>query len=388
MTDRLYYHDARMCSFTSQVVDAEDQGRRIYLDRTAFYPTSGGQPHDKGILGGVPVVDVVDEEERIAHVLAEPLQSQMVEGAIDWNRRFDHMQQHTGQHLLSAVLEDLYSIPTVSFHLGEDSATIDLAAASLNATQLDAIERRANAVICENRRVSVEFEHSSQVRGLRKPSDREGMLRIVTIEELDRSACGGTHVEATGIIGALFLRKLDKIRGNVRLEFLCGARATARARQDFEALSEIARGLSAPLDEAPGLVAGLSARVQELDKARRKLAMELAAFQGKQLYQATDTGPTGRRRVLQNVSAIDDEIRALAQSFSGEPNAVYVGICAASNAVMVAASKDSGLHAGDIVKKAVGLVGGRGGGNPQVAQGSSPAERFGELVEAVTTATA
>jgi alanyl-tRNA synthetase len=390
MTDRLYYHDARLCTFTAKVLEAQDDGRRVYLDRTAFYPTSGGQPHDHGTLGGVPVIDVMDEEDRVAHVLAQAVPAtveSMVEGRVDWVRRFDHMQQHTGQHLLSAVIEDLYGMPTLSFHLGQEISTIDISAASLSAAQMDAIERRANEVICENRRVTVTFEDASRAEGLRKPSERDGMLRVVTIEELDRSACGGTHVEATGMIGAILLRKTDKIRGNVRLEFLCGARATLRARRDFDALSEIARVLSAPLDQAPALVAGLSARVQELEKVRRRLAMELAVHQGKQLYQSTIPGAGGRRCAVQNAGAIDDETRAIAQSFTSEPNAVYVALCAAANAVMVAASKDSGLHAGDIVKKTVSAVGGRGGGNAQIAQASAPAERFLELAALITAAT-
>jgi alanyl-tRNA synthetase len=391
MTDRLYYHDARLRTFTARVLEARDDGRRVYLDRTAFYPTSGGQPHDYGMLGGVPVVDVVDEEDRVAHVLAEALPvaggDAPVEGTLDWARRFDHMQQHTGQHLLSAVIEELYAIRTLSFHLGQESSTIEIGAATLSATQMGAIERRANEVICENRAVRVVFEDAAQAQGLRKPSERDGILRVVTIEDLDRSACGGTHVEATGMIGALLLRKLDKIRGNVRLEFLCGARATARARKDFDALSEIARGLSAPLDEAPALVAGLSARVQELEKARRKLAMELAVHQGKQLYQATIPGAGGRRYAVQDAAAIDDETRALAQSFTGEPNAVFVALCPAVNAVLVAASRDSGLHAGELVKKSVSAVGGRGGGNAQIAQGSAPAERFAELADLIRAAT-
>ncbi|MBL8229114.1 MAG: hypothetical protein JNL98_11580 [Bryobacterales bacterium] len=387
MTERLYYHDARLRQFTAKVVDAQDEGRRIYLDRTAFYPTSGGQPHDKGMLGGAAIVDVVDEEDRVAHVLATPVQGTVVEGSIDWARRFDHMQQHTGQHLLSAVLEDLYQIPTVSFHLGQESSTIDVGAASLSTAQVDAIEKRANEVVCENRRVSVEFEDAAQAKVLRKASEREGILRIVTIEDLDRSACGGTHVEATGIIGPLFLRKMDKIRGIVRMEFLCGSRAARRARRDFDALSEIARGLSAPLDETPLLVAGLNARVQELEKSRRKLAMDLAVFQGKELYQSSEVDAGGRRRVVRTVAAIDEELRALAQSFTAEPNAVFLAVSPTSSALLLAVSKDCGLHAGDLVKRAASALGGRGGGNVQVAQASTPQERFAEFVAMVGDAT-
>ena len=181
MTDRLYYHDARLDHFTAVVVDIADDGRRIVLDRTAFYPTSGGQPHDLGTLGGIAVVDVIDEEERIAHCLAEPLGvpvGSMLVGVIDTARRFDHMQQHTGQHLLSALLSDDFGWPTLSVHFGDDTNTVDVACDDFDPAWLADIERRANALIVRNRRVLVSFEHAATAAGLRKPSDRDGELRI------------------------------------------------------------------------------------------------------------------------------------------------------------------------------------------------------------------
>lgn len=383
MTKRLYYDDPYQTAFSASVVATGDDRRRIYLDRTAFYPTSGGQPFDTGSLGGVAVIEVVDEEDRIAHVLAEPLsEGDAVDGLVDWSRRFDHMQQHTGQHLLSAVLEDLYQIPTVSFHLGQESATIDVGVASLSVAQIEAAERRANELVWEDRAVRVDYEEASQAQGLRKASEREGVLRIVSIADLDRSACGGTHVRSTGVIGAILLRKIEKIRGNVRIEFLCGGRATARARRDFDALTEVSRVLSAPLDSAPSLVAGLIARVADLDKSRRKIAMELAGFQGRQLYASAAPDATGRRCVKQSVGAVDEEIRALAQGFVAGSNAAFLAV--EPMAFLLAVSADSGLHAGNMVKAAVGAVGGRGGGNAQVAQGSAPsADKLREALAAI-----
>ena len=192
MTERLYYTDSYIREFEARVVARSDEGRRIYLDRTAFYPTSGGQPFDTGWLGGVEVLDVVDENDRVAHLLASPLGAERVRGEIDWTRRFDHMQQHTGQHLLSAVIEELFGHPTVSVHFGRDSSTLDLGADAFTAAQVEVAEERANAVAVENRPVEVSFEDASTAAGLRKSSAREGTLRIVTIRDLDRSACGGT----------------------------------------------------------------------------------------------------------------------------------------------------------------------------------------------------
>ena len=223
MTERLYYHDSYLRDFTAHVVAVSSDGATAYLDRTAFYPTSGGQPFDTGFIAGIAVLDVADEGERIAHRLAAPLSARDVDCSIDWKRRFDHMQQHTGQHLVSAVFEELLGLRTVSFHLGQEISTIDLEAASIESRGVRHVESRANQIVCENRPVIVQFEEAAEARGLRKPSEREGTLRIVSIEGLDRSACGGTHVHATGEIGAILIRKLEKVRQTMRVEFLCGA---------------------------------------------------------------------------------------------------------------------------------------------------------------------
>jgi alanyl-tRNA synthetase len=187
MTERLYYDDSYLITFHARVVGADAERRRIYLDRSAFYPTSGGQPFDIGTLGGVDVLEVVDEDERIAHVLGAPLDAADVTATIHWARRFDHMQQHTGQHLLSAVLVEMFDAATVGFHLGGESSTIDVARV-LEPAQIREAERRANQIVFENRPVSVSYQHSSEDLALRKPTEREGVIRIVSIQDLDRHA--------------------------------------------------------------------------------------------------------------------------------------------------------------------------------------------------------
>ncbi|MEO7962713.1 MAG: alanyl-tRNA editing protein, partial [Gemmatimonadaceae bacterium] len=232
MTERLYYSDAYLQRFEARIVDRADEGRRVYLNRSAFYPTSGGQPNDLGRLGGVAVVDVIDEEERVAHLLASPLAphtSELVAGDVDWTRRFDHMQQHTGQHLLSAIFADALGWATLSVHFGPDYATLDLDAESISIERLREVEERANVLVAEDRSVTVSFEDAASAQGLRKASDRNGSLRIVTIDGIDRSACGGTHVHHTGAIGAVLLRRQEKIRKATRVEFVCGLRAMRRA---------------------------------------------------------------------------------------------------------------------------------------------------------------
>ncbi len=373
--ERLYYTDSYLKDFDARIVGVTAGGLTVYLDRTAFYPTSGGQPNDLGAIAAVPVLDVVDEDGRVAHRLASPLAAgpEPVHCAIDWNRRFEHMQQHTGQHLLSAVFEELFRLKTVSFHLGAESSTIDLEGGALDARGVGQTERRANELVFENRAVSVDFEHADEVQGLRKPSEREGTLRIVTIEGLDRSACGGTHVRRTGEIGPVLIRRLEKVRQTTRVEFLCGMRAVRRARADYEALSKTAQLFSSPLDEVPVVASAQAEAARVEEKARRKLELDLAGYRGKELYEQTAPGADGARRLEQRLERGNlEELRAVAQSFTAQPKAVFLAVLNQPPSVLVAASADSGIDAGSLVKSALAEAGGRGGGTSRIAQGSVP----------------
>ena len=258
MTERLYYQDSYLTEFRARVVDvspdaASPDRQRIYLDRTAFYPTSGGQPFDTGQLGGSKVVEVIDEGDRIAHVLSAAASTAKPK----WKGRIDRdapLRSHAATHRPASALGGAAGNVRRAhrqFSSGRGSVHHRCCAGALEPEQLREAERRANQIVFENRPVTISFQHSSEDLGLRKPTEREGEVRIISIQDLDRSACGGTHVRATGEIGPILLRKLDRIRGNLRIEFLCGGRAVARARADFEALSQIARVFSAPLDEAP-----------------------------------------------------------------------------------------------------------------------------------------
>jgi alanyl-tRNA synthetase len=381
VTDRLYYTDSYLREFRARVTDRSEDGRRIYLDRTAFYPTSGGQPHDTGAIGGVALVEVEDEGERIAHVVEAPLSAGEVDCHIDWDRRFDHMQQHSGQHLLSAVFVERFRISTVSFHLGQEVSTIDLDTATLEPARVVEAERRANQAVFENRPLGVSFEDAAETRDLRKPSERAGMLRIVSIEGLDRSACGGTHVARTGEIGPILLRKLDRIRNTTRVEFLCGGRAIGRARADFDSLSRVAQMVSGSLDEAAGLVAAQFEAARNADKLRRKLEADLAQYQGRELYAVTAPEEGSVRRVLRRLPSGNlEELRALAQSFTAQPKAVFIAALDEPPAVLLAVSADSGIDAGKLLKAALTQAGGRGGGNPRMAQGSLPSRAALEQV--------
>jgi alanyl-tRNA synthetase len=376
MTDRLYYADAYCRDFSATVtrVDRRDGRTIVVLDRTAFYPTSGGQPHDLGLLENVAVVDVVDEDDRIAHVLSSPLDAARVrlDGLIDWSRRYDHMQQHTGQHLLSAVFDDLFAAKTLSVHFGPEYSTLDVDAESISRSQLVAAEERANALVAEARPVVVTFENAAGASGLRKASDRAGTLRIVSISDLDRSACGGTHVRSTAEIGPILLRSVEKVRKSTRIEFVCGTRAARRARRDFESLTSIGASLSASLDDAAPLVAAQSDRLKEGDNARKKLEKELASYRARARYDTAAPDANGVRTIVIRDAGSIDELRALAQAAFALPRVVVVGALVNPPSVLFASSEDSGVDAGRILKARLSVAGGRGGGSPRIAQGSVP----------------
>jgi alanyl-tRNA synthetase len=372
MTNRLYYDDCYLTEFRARVIETADDGRRVYLDQSAFYPTSGGQPFDIGTLEGVRVVDVVDEEDRIAHILEAPIKAGEVEAHVDSARRFDHMQQHTGQHLLSAVLEELFHAPTLSFHMGADASTIEIGIPSLDSRQIEQAEERCAELVRAAHPITITFEDASTDLGLRKESQRTGTLRIVSIGDFDRSACGGTHVRNSAEIGPVFVRKTEKLRGNLRLEFVCGLRALRHARADFRTLQEISRQLSAPSERVPELIAAQIERLKTMEKTSQRLAIELAQREGRELWAATAPDPDGIRRTT-HTGPIDDAVRTRAQAFVSQGKAVFVASCDNPPSVLLAASPDSGIHAGDRVKAAVTALGGRGGGNAALAQGSLPA---------------
>jgi alanyl-tRNA synthetase len=383
VTERLYYTDSFLSSFTASVIEQADGGRRVYLDHTAFYPTSGGQPHDTGTLGGIQVVDVVDEDDRIAHLLAEPLKTTgSVEGAIDWPRRFDHIQQHTAQHLLSAVLDSQLHARTTSVHFGTETSTIDLDREVLSEARLAAAERRANEIIMEDRPVTISFEDASEAGGLRKASKREGTLRIITIEGIDRSACGGTHARRTGEIGPLFVLGAERVKGKARVEFVAGWRAIAHARRNEALVRATSSVLSAQVTEIPSALHALTSQLKDARSALKKLGAEVAVSRARMLAEGVEPDGNGIRRVVLTSHGYDaDELRAIGQAMGAIPGVRFVATLEAPPTVFVAAGPDSGWDAGAVLKAALAEVGGRGGGSARAAQGT--VVRPGDLEAAV-----
>ena len=372
MTERLYYTDCYVAEFQAQIEAVQENGRKVYLDRTAFYPASGGQPHDFGSINGVEVLEVIDDGDRIAHLIAGPLQPGTATCRVDWARRLDHMQQHTGQHLLSAVWEHLYGYQTVSFHMGAEVSTIELASKELGDEKIVAAEERANAIVREARPVSISFEEAEEAAGLRKVSARTGTIRVVTIQDLDRSACGGTHLRSTAEIGAILIRKTERLRGNTRIEFVCGVRAIRRARQDYAVALELSRAIAVAIDDLPEAVIQLQKRLADADKDRQKLGSELATFEGVALHGQTAAGADGIRRLFQTVPTLDEATRLRLQAFTREGKAIALVAGVDPAGVLIACSSDSGLNAGAILKAALTSAGARGGGSALLAQGSLP----------------
>jgi alanyl-tRNA synthetase len=261
-TRRLYYDDSYQREFTAQVLSSEPElhgttpAWATLLDCTAFYPTSGGQPNDLGKLGDATVLDVVDDAEDIIHIIDRQVPIGSIAGCIDWPRRFDHMQQHTGQHLLSAMFHERYGRPTVSFHLGADICTIDLRGPQPTDEILEGAERAANQVISEDRPITTRYGTAEQFAelGVRKDVQRSGILRALEIEGADLQPCGGTHVKSTAQIGIILVRRITKMRQDWRVEFVCGRRAARVARNDFQLLQRAAEALSCAPDDVPAAV--------------------------------------------------------------------------------------------------------------------------------------
>ena len=388
MTERLYYRDATLLQFDANVIAHAGDAQHVVLDRTAFYPTSGGQPHDLGLLGAAHVLDVIDEDERIIHVTNSAVPLGPVHGAIDSARRFDHMQQHTAQHLISALAADRLKWETTSVHFGDEHSTIEFASPAVKDGQLIGLEGLVNEIVAQARPVSVTFEDAATAEkaGLRKPSGRSGEIRVVTIDGVDRSACGGTHLSRTSEIGPVLLLDVEKIRGNVRVGFLAGERVFAHAHGADTTLKALAAGLGCAVNQVEAIVV---ARQQEAKVLRDQLAameQEVAGSRVRAMYESTSPGADGVRRMSHRASSESAALlRLMVQAAGPLHHATLVIIGANPPAVYFGTSTDSGLDAGALLKPALVSVGGRGGGSPRVAQGTAPtSEALEQIAEAIS----
>ncbi len=373
-TERLYYSDCYLREFEAQIIRSEavPNGFKVYLDRTAFYPASGGQPTDFGTLAGLEVLEAVDEGEEIAHLLRQTPQVRGVTGKIAWARRFDHMQQHTGQHILSAAFEKSGDYKTVSFHLGEESSSIDLDSDRLGPRQLEEAEDAANQVVFENHPVRISFQPAGEASrmDLRKPTFREGELRLVEVEGFDLSACGGTHVNRTGGVGLILVRKVERMKGLTRVEFVCGGRALHWARRDFKVLSEAALLFSAAPDTVPELIAKQTQELREEMRGREKLLERLAEYHARELWQAAPVSEG--RRVVRQVFPAEESAQAklLAHALARLPGAVaLLAVKGQATKLFFAQTPGGTSEMNSLLKQTLTKFSGKGGGGRDFAQG-------------------
>jgi alanyl-tRNA synthetase len=387
MTTRLYYSDPFLGEFDAHVVDVVAAPRpAVILDRSAFYPTSGGQVFDTGWLeaGGsrLRVVEVAEQDDRVLHYLeavpAGLAAGAPVHGIIDLPRRRDHMQQHSGQHVLSAAFLRLFDMPTVSFHMGDEACTIDLDTKSVTAEQVERAEDVANQVVMEDRPVEIRFVSLEEARGLglrKLPPVERDELRLIDMRDFDLTACGGTHVGRTGQIGPILVRKTEKARQGVRVEFVCGGRALDAARRDHLALNQAAAALSAHLWEVPQQVRKAQDDAKAARKMRSELLNELAELHAARLLQET-AEDGGFHLVVRSFPERDLEfIRLLAQKLAraeGQRAVALLGAGDGAPALVFAQTAGLPFDMGALMKEAMSFSGGRGGGTKDMAQGGVP----------------
>lgn len=380
VTERLYYSDSHLIEFEARVVDVTDRvsgWAAVVLDRTAFYPTGGGQPSDTGTLNGSRVVECIDDGDKgVLHVVqgAAPVRDAIVRGRVDWARRLDHIQQHTGQHILSQSLVKLFNAPTRSFRVMDVSCEIDI---ELDNPTTEIIERAvelANNVIWEDRAITVMNVTPEQAAELplRKESAREGELRLIEIEGFDLTPCGGTHANRTGEVGMIAVRSWERAKGLTRIEFVAGMRALADYRRANKSAREIAAMFSTGRDDAPQLAAQLVEENKELHRRVRMLEEAAAGFEAEKLLSSAQTSSDGTRVVTHAFEGRDVEfLKKLARALiANSQMIVLLGSHDKDTARLVfARSSDVLADMSDLMRDACTLLDGRGGGKPEMAQG-------------------
>lgn len=406
MTSRLYYEDAYRHSFTAQVIETtvHNQHPAVILDQTYFYPTGGGQPHDTGMMiperttreGTSRILNVIEVMARpsdgaILHVLDGALDEEPVQCTINWGRRFDFMQQHTGQHILSQAFNQTCGASTIGFHLGGEVVTIDIDKANLTREDIEATEALANRIIFDNRAVSTRFtsrEESEGIRARRIPgSVADDALRVVTIEDFDMTACGGTHVARTGEIGMILVLTTERYKGGFRITFVCGGRAFHAARSRISMVNVLAAEMSCAINELPASVSRLREQVGNAEKTMKAMRERLADFEGAALADSAELHGTVRIAIAAYDIRDASELRLLAARITQEPRTMAILGSAGDKALIICArSADLDTDMNSVLRRILEPLGGRGGGHPALAQGGVVGITREQLLEALQSA--
>ena len=392
-TQRIYYDDSFAREFSAEVLSREpavaaaepadatttaserapaNRLWRMVLDRTAFYPTSGGQPHDTGKLGAANVVDVLDEGDDVVHVVDTEIGTGTASGVVDWDRRFDHMQQHSGQHVLSAVFHKEFSLPTVSFHLGANLCSIDLRGREPTAEILERAASAANEIVYADHAVNVKYGTAEELAaaGVRKTVERTGGLRAIEIEGVELQPCGGTHVRRTGQIGMVALRGVSRIRQDWRVEFACGRRAERLSREDFAMLKNVAQRLNCSVAET---VAAAERVVAERDlhfKSARASIERLAALDVQSELQSVEPGADGIRVIARMFNGMAPEyVQSFAREVAKAEKTVALIARSECGHVFFMQHPTAGQDMSALLAETLKVVGGKGGGTRDSARG-------------------
>ncbi len=384
MTVRLYYEDSFLREFQAVVVELRQRGKdpAVILDRTAFYPTSGGQPHDEGVMGSARVLDVEEDAAGvILHILDKPLPQGPVQASLDWSRRFDHMQQHTGQHILSQAFLKIANAATLSFHMGQEISTIDIALSSPPPELLEGVAKLANTIVFEDRRVHILTMERDQLSasGVRKESDREGPIRVIEVEGFDRSPCGGTHVSRSGEIGMIFILGCENYKGGARVEFVCGERVRKAFGKDHRILKDLGQIYSCHPEDLPRLSEKTMQERSALARENLHLQDQLLEIEAVELLRNSTAGRTARTVVKSYVGRSLENLKVLARKLTARPGvlAVLATVSGEAAQIVVSRSESVPFDCGAAIKKVAAEMGGKGGGKPDQAQaGGIPAHKL------------
>jgi alanyl-tRNA synthetase len=372
MTQRLYYPDSYLKEFSATVLEQRTAktGPAVVLDQTAFYPDSGGQPCDTGALNDALVWSVTEEGNVILHLLDREIAGNKVFGRIDWNRRFDNMQQHTGQHILSQAFLSVAKAQTLSFHIGTELSTIDIDLAQPSPALMEEVQSVASGIVFEDREVHIltTTQNDLGALGVRKGSQREGEIRVIDVDRFDRSPCGGTHVKRTGEIGLIFVSGFERYKGGTRVEFVAGRRALSLLGRDHELLKRLARIQSSTLDGLPETSEKLLQERMALQRENALMQEQLLQAEARDLLLNAEKTDRGRMvsRVFENRKL--ETLKLLAQKLTADQGVVAILGIAGACQIVISRSSDVQGNCGEAVKKIAAELGGRGGGRPESAQ--------------------
>lgn len=383
---RLYFDDPYRTEFEAEVLErlTHDKSPALVLDQTCFYPESGGQPADRGTINGIGVIHVLEEGDRILHLLKSEVSSEKVIGRIDWQRRFDHMQQHAGQHILSQSFYELFQAETLSFHLGEEISTVEIDLSKIKEEEVEKVEKRANTIVFKDREIKSYFISDDQVEKipLRRPPKKKGLLRIIEVEDYDYSACGGTHPRRTGEVGLIKVLKWERIRDNIRFEFVCGQRTLEDYIWKSRDLRQLSTRLTAHEREVFGSVEKLFADLKGEKRKTRKLWEQIIQYEAKEIIQEA------KEKIIKNIftEGSREDLRFLALNIIKKAEFVVLyGLKDEKGSHLVLARSDVfDIDLRELVSELSSIIKGRGGGSPSLVEIAG--EETGSLPQALDNA--